>query len=303
MPGSRLQERIAPHKACDRLRRLFHVQRLRDKIRERPPEPLSESTFMSTVAIGDLHGYLEPLQEMLEQIGPVLTEADTVVFLGDYIDRGPQSKQCIEALLAFRKQTAATVVCLLGNHEEWLLETLRDYRRHSWLLAMEVWPTIDSYSAAAGAVLRAARDAAGRDLFSPGLALPYDAFFDIVPRRHLSFFKKLSLFHRTTDCVCTHGGLDPRVPPDQPQRRHALVWGASSFPDAYTGSEIVVYGHWNNADVDDTGWPQPRIVGHTIGIDTIGHGVLTAIRLPDRRVFQTRKYPEAVRFKIQEEEG
>jgi len=40
------------------------------------------------------------------------------------------------------------------------------------------------------------------------------------------------------------------------------------------------YGHWNNADVDSSGWPKPRIAGGTIGLDTIAHGVLSAMRLP-----------------------
>ena len=57
----------------------------------------------------------------------------------------------------------------------------------------------------------------------------------------------------------------------------------------------MVYGHWNNATLDANGWPSPLILGNTIGIDTIGFGVLTAIRLPDRRVFQSPLYQSAVR--------
>jgi hypothetical protein len=53
----------------------------------------------------------------------------------------------------------------------------------------------------------------------------------------------------------------------------------------------VVYGHWDNAVVDPSGWPQPLVIGDTIGIDTISHGVLTAIRMPDRRIFQSAKHP------------
>jgi hypothetical protein len=51
-----------------------------------------------------------------------------------------------------------------------------------------------------------------------------------------------------------------------------------------------VYGHWNNADVGADGWPRPMVIGNTVGIDTISHGVLTAIRMPDRRVFQSGRY-------------
>ena len=54
--------------------------------------------------------------------------------------------------------------------------------------------------------------------------------------------------------------------------------------------EVVVYGHWNNATLNADGWPAPTIVGRTLGIDTISHGVLTAVRLPDQRVFQSARY-------------
>ena len=73
-----------------------------------------------------------------------------------------------------------------------------------------------------------------------------------------------------------------------------MIWGAGSFPDGYQGAEVVVYGHWDNAALDADGWPTPMIVGNTIGIDTISHGVLTGMRLPDRRVFQSARYDSYV---------
>jgi hypothetical protein len=51
----------------------------------------------------------------------------------------------------------------------------------------------------------------------------------------------------------------------------------------------VIYGHFNNAVLDAAGWPHPRITQHALGIDTISHGVLTAVRLPDRKVFQSHR--------------
>jgi diadenosine tetraphosphatase ApaH/serine/threonine PP2A family protein phosphatase len=74
------------------------------------------------------------------------------------------------------------------------------------------------------------------------------------------------------------------------QSAQALLWGAGSFPEGYGGAETVVYGHWNNAVLTEAGWPAPAFAGRTIGIDTISHGVLTAVRLPDQRVFQSARY-------------
>ena len=57
-----------------------------------------------------------------------------------------------------------------------------------------------------------------------------------------------------------------------------------------TGDHLIVYGHRNNATVDANGWPGPRFLNNTIGLDTSAFGVVTGIRLPDRRVFQSAQY-------------
>ena len=62
------------------------------------------------------------------------------------------------------------------------------------------------------------------------------------------------------------------------------------------GGEDVVVFHWNNAELDADGWPRPKIVGNTIGIDTISHGVLTAIRMPDRQVFQSARHAQSKKY-------
>jgi len=245
---------------------------------------------MATIAVGDIHGNLLALTDVLDQIRRELQPSDTVVFLGDYIDRGPDAKGCVDAILKFRSEVAADVVPLMGNHEDWMLSTFHDHRRHSWLLGMEAFDTIRSYSAEAERVLREAKAGSAAAVHLEQVPLPYDVFFDHVPDRNLEFFRDLRLYHRTADCVCTHGGLDPQVSELRKQSPHDLMWGAGTFPDGYDGSDLVVYGHRNNATLDDDGWPGPKIVGQTIGIDTISHGVLTAIRLPDRRLFQSARH-------------
>jgi serine/threonine protein phosphatase 1 len=244
---------------------------------------------MPTIAVGDIHGNLVALTEVLDQLRDAARYGDTVVFLGDYIDRGPDSKGCIDAILGFRDRCDAEVVCLLGNHEDWFLRTLGDHRRHSWLLGMEAFDTIRSYSTEAAAVLGDAAARAGADLYVGGCELPYGVFFDCLPADHMDFFERLRVSCQTADCVCSHGGLDPRKSL-QEQTRHDLMWGTSSFPDAYDGPDIVVYGHRDNAVLDPAGWPMPAAIGRTIGIDTVSHGVVTAVRLPEGRVFQSARH-------------
>src|SRR6187200_3180464 len=71
---------------------------------------------MASIAIGDIHGNVAALGDLLAQIGPTLTSQDTVVFLGDYIDRGAQSAQVVDRILSLRRESPATVVTLKGNH-------------------------------------------------------------------------------------------------------------------------------------------------------------------------------------------
>jgi diadenosine tetraphosphatase ApaH/serine/threonine PP2A family protein phosphatase len=163
-------------------------------------------------------------------------------------------------------------------------------RRHTWLLATDAFTTIESYSVDAADVLREAISRAGAALYGDDGGLPYEAFFDCVPSSHIQFFDTLRSYYQSPDCICTHGGLDPGVVSVQEQTKHALIWGGGGFPDEYDGPETVVYGHRNNAVVSADGWPSPAILGRTIGIDTISHGVLTAVRLPDGRVFQSARF-------------
>lgn len=245
---------------------------------------------MSTIAVGDIHANLPALDDILRPLRGEVAVGDTIVFLGDYIDRGPDTKGCVDAILEFQQKVGASVVCLRGNHEEWLLRTLRDHRRHSWLLGMDAFDTIRSYSAEAVHALRAAMSEAGLSLYVSRCALPYRLFFDTVPEAHRVFFEGLLPYYQSADCICVHGGLDPQIPRLEDQPVDALIWGASGFPDEYRGTATVAYGHWNNPDVDVRGWPTPKVIGSTIGLDTISHGVLTAVRLPERQLLQSARH-------------
>jgi serine/threonine protein phosphatase 1 len=243
-----------------------------------------------TIAIGDVHGNRAALDDLLSRLRPELEVRDTVVFLGDYIDRGPDSKACIDSILRFRAESQATVIALLGNHEDWLLRTIEDAHHYSWLTVMEGLATVRSYSPAAADVLGRAVEAAGPRLVLDRIALPYDAFLDAIPPEHMAFLRELRPFHRTADAVCVHGGLDPRRGLVEAQTREAMIWGTATFLTDYGGADTVMYGHWDNSNLDAGGWPQPAIGPASIGIDTISHGVLTAFRLPDRRMFQSDRF-------------
>jgi serine/threonine protein phosphatase 1 len=221
-----------------------------------------------------------------------VSRGDVVVFLGDFVDRGKNAKRCIDAILEFQSAIDAEVIGLCGNHEDWMLQTMRDYRRHSWLLGMEPMDTIISYSPAAADELKEAARAAGARLYLGTCELPYDVFFDAMPGSHRTFFENLRTHYQCDECICAHAGVDPSFPIEKPlaHPRQSLVWGVREFPRYYAGQDVILYGHHNNAELDDADWPHPAVVNRTCGIDTIAHGVLTAIRVPDLKVYQSGMY-------------
>jgi serine/threonine protein phosphatase 1 len=241
---------------------------------------------VSTYAVGDIHGLAHALRNVLAHIRPRIVAGDTVVFLGDYIDRGPDSRECIDQIIEFAGQVTAPVVTLLGNHEQWLLRTRDDYANHSWLLGMEGLTTVASYSPDAAQTLRDAARAAGIKLYTDKVALPYEVFFDAMPESHRSFFDRLQRYHRTADAFCSHGGCNPAAGPLDSQSEDDLVWGTRAFIESFGGPDFVVYGHWGNARADDEGTWSPARSAFSLGIDTSAHGIVTAIRLPEGEVFQ-----------------
>ncbi len=241
---------------------------------------------MSTFAIGDIHGLARALQQVLARIRPCIDSGDTVVFLGDYIDRGPDSKGCIDQIIEFAHDLPAPVVTLLGNHEQWLLRTRRDYTDHSWLFGMEGFTTITSYSPSAAEELRAHVRTAGVELYTGKVPLPYELLFDAMPQSHLQFLDGLARYHRSPDAFCSHGGCDPAAGPLDGQSENDLVWGSRAFLKSFDGPDFIVYGHWGNAQAGEGGGWLPARTPFTLGIDTSAHGVVTAVRLPDMEVFQ-----------------
>jgi serine/threonine protein phosphatase 1 len=245
---------------------------------------------VSTICVGDVHGNLAALDDLLNRLLPELQASDTLVFLGDYIDRGSDSRGVLDRLIALRAGPPCHVVFLLGNHEEWMLKTRADYTSHSWLLGMEAFATIGSYSTDAALMLRAAAAGAGSRLYTDHVELPYDLFFDELPSAHVDLLEHLQPFWRTPDAVCVHGGVPLDDTPVEKADVRDLVWGCYGFPESYKGSDLVVYGHRNDCVMSADGWPAVRRGERTVGIDSIACGVLTAIRLPDFRVFQSSRH-------------
>jgi serine/threonine protein phosphatase 1 len=170
------------------------------------------STPDRLLAIGDIHGCRQLLQQLLEKVQPTAT--DQLVFLGDYIDRGPESRQVIETLLQLREELPRTVF-LKGNHEQMLLGFLADDDQLGFLVNGGT-RTLQSYRQ--GEHVR-------------------------IPETHLQFFDNLQTGFETEGFIFVHAGMRPGIPFHQ-QRETDLLWIRADFLNSdYDWGKTVVFGH------------------------------------------------------------
>ena len=210
---------------------------------------------MGLIAIGDIHGCPQSLDALLARIDP--SPDDHLLFVGDYIDRGPDSKSVIERLLDLREDVPCTF--LRGNHEAMMIEYLDSGAFSLWRMNGGV-ATLQSY-------LR-------------------DGTSEIqIPAAHAEFIRDTKLYHETDDFLFVHAGLNPGLTVDENLKNpdeEVLLWERGHL-DAQEVSweKTVVCGH--------TPQPEPINREKLILIDTgcvyhmkPGMGRLTAVYLPER---------------------
>jgi serine/threonine protein phosphatase 1 len=194
-------------------------------------------------AVGDIHGCFFHLQHILNKIE--IGEKDILLFLGDYIDRGPDSYQVVETILRL-KSKIKKVICLQGNHEQMYLDYLRGNDRDLFL-SNGGRQTLQSYSQN------------GWESPSP---------------EHMDFLTSLQPYYETEDFIFVHAGLRPNISL-QNQNPEDLLWIRSQFYAApHTWNKTIVFGH--------TPFAEPYVREGKVGIDTgacMG-GLLTCVELP-----------------------
>ncbi|MDY3563088.1 serine/threonine protein phosphatase [Gemmata sp. JC673] len=212
-----------------------------------------------TIAIGDVHGCFDAFVALVEvlAIGP----DDTVVALGDYIDRGPNSRGVLELLIALSGR--CRLVPLLGNHEEALLDALRSKEQLRRWLALGGADTLRSYG------------------WTPGG--PRRALADWIPRSHREFLAKCRPYHETSTHIFLHAGYVPELPLGE-QPALALRWRVTDATVAapHCSGKVAVVGH--------TPQSSGRVLdlGFLVCIDTncVRGGYLTALDVGSGRVWQ-----------------
>jgi serine/threonine protein phosphatase 1 len=246
-----------------RLRGRKHALKFRNNDRKQASAPEGVRLY----AIGDIHGRLDLLESLLS-----LIERDqkgraglpvVLIFLGDYVDRGPDSKGVVDRLIRGFASPFMPVF-LKGNHEDLLLSFLNDpVAGLNWL-----YNGGDAALLSYGVRLETIRLAAWGG--PEGLVEAVREFRVVLPEAHLHFYEGLRLFCRIGDYFFTHAGVRPNVPLDQ-QSEHDLLWIRKEFLNSKEDfGAVVVHGHTPNRD--------PQDFRNRIGLDTfaVGTGKLTA---------------------------
>lgn len=239
----------------------------KSKAKPAAPEVPAAPAGQRIYAVGDIHGRLDLLDQLLDMISRDDAEQDpverrTLIFLGDYIDRGPDSRGVIDRLL-YGMPEGFEAIHLKGNHEEILLRSLTDPGTVPMWMANGGIETLASYG-----VLR--KDHTGIPLRAQFLG---PALARALPEDHLAFYESRPLTVAFGDYLFVHAGLQPGVALAQ-QSEYDMLFIREPFL-SHRGSfgKVVVHGH--------TPVAEPEMRPNRIGIDTgaffTGH--LTALRL------------------------
>lgn len=231
-----------------------------------PPSARATSTEGRVIyAVGDIHGCYAQLTALIEAIVADIAKLRneqpvSIVFCGDYVDRGPESLKVLAALVWMARQAPVEVVFLRGNHEAMFLEFLETPDRALPWLNRDGARTLASYGVVA---------AADEDCFRLR-----DRLLDAMPAAHLEFLRGLPVRISCGDYVFVHAGLRPGVALARQDEQDCLWIGDEFLSSDHAFEKVVVHGHSWTSDT-------PQVTDHRIGIDTgvYATGVLTAVRL------------------------
>lgn len=245
-----------------------------------------------TFAIGDIHGELDQLRALIAKLPP-LDDDDTLVFLGDYLDRGPKSEEVVRVVRAFARDLGCKVVTLRGNHEDaWLRVVDRGWPEFVFPVSNGCLATMRSYS--------------GGEVPEGG-AMPKleeaDALFagSFFPPDVLAWMRELPYWYEDEHAIYVHAGLtqkDGAFPhPRDAEPQTALLWTRTqAFFREYRGKRVVV-GHtktellppelstYTPEDPTDL-WAGECVLALDTGCGS--GGFLTAVELPSLTVYESR---------------
>lgn len=213
---------------------------------------------MRILAIGDIHGCSGILDDLLRAVRPLPT--DHLVFLGDYVDRGPDSRGVLDRLISLREEL--NVVCLRGNHELMMTRARRDKSEFKMWYAVGGMQALASYGK------------------SPGRM----GTIDDVPAAHWKFLEGDCVdYFESEQHIFAHAGVEPGSPMDEQDEGH-LFWEFLDHdsPPRHVSGKTVICGHTSQRSGEILDCES------TICIDTFayGGGWLTCLDVDSRKYWQ-----------------
>ncbi len=206
-------------------------------------------------AIGDIHGCLNHLINLLNLVNPDLAQHQ-LVFVGDYVDRGPNSKGVVDYIIDLKKKyNPENIICLMGNHERMFLDFLQGREEMFFLLNGGTTTAVSYWGD------------------------QWERRERRLPDGHEHFFETLKLYYETEDFIFVHGGLRPGLPLAA-QKEEDLLWIRKEFIiSKFDFGRRVIFGH--------TPVRAPLLLPNKIGIDTgaVYGNKLTCVLLPEEKFF------------------
>ena len=188
-------------------------------------------------AIGDIHGQYDAMQNALEQIEADPDFPARVVFLGDYLDRGPHAKKVIQCLID-GIASGRDWVALMGNHDRYMLKFL-DAPRYREPSTRDLLEWLDDRIGGRETLASYGVDAYGRRTPEE---IHADAI-EAIPQAHIDFIRNLPLMHVTDDHIFVHAGIRPGVALED-QVEEDLIWIRKGFlEDTRDHGRLVIHGH------------------------------------------------------------
>jgi serine/threonine protein phosphatase 1 len=188
---------------------------------------------MKYYAIADIHGRYDLLNRALDKIAEVANpEEDKIITLGDYIDRGPDSNKVIQCLLNFQHFDGIEMICLQGNHEAMMVESITAPLHPDWWIGNGGDATLKSYGWG------------GEPYFQMS--------YEVVPKEHIDWLRDLPLWYETEKQIFVHAGIPQwglNLPPKNERFFEEMQW--MLYPEDKTGGwkgKHVVHGHHQHAD-------------------------------------------------------
>ncbi len=238
------------------------------------------------IAIGDIHGCRTSLEQLLTRL--VYNADDTLVFIGDYVDRGPDTPGTIELLIKLSR-SHPNCVFLRGNHDSLLLDFTSG--NPELFNTGYLSPGIGGQTTASqyGMTDEELADCLYND-FRPSPAL-LNRCTKLLPPAHREFLKKTRFMYVTDEYLFVHAGIDPGKSLAE-QNPYDIIWIRDDFINVkHSLPQTIIYGHTPTVRF---GKPEPRwdLKNRKIGIDTgaVWGGLLTALQLPEMKVTSVPGY-------------